>query len=70
MKVNLEFDGLEEQHEMLTAIHARSLLIAMQDADNLLRAYQKYSNGTLEEAEKAIENARERLWDTMRLIDE
>ena len=58
MKTILEFDGHEEREDMLLAVNAPLLLSAIYDADNLLRAYEKHSNGTLQEADSAISNAR------------
>ena len=58
MKTILEFDGHEERYDMLLAVNAPLLLAALYDADNLLRSYEKYSNGTLKEAENAIDDAR------------
>jgi len=68
-KVTIEFDSLEDREGMLAAVLSQDILIAMHDADNRLRAYQKYSNGTLEEAEKAIEEARDILVGPRELLE-
>ncbi len=69
MKATLEFELPEEKSELRLALSGVTMICAICDADRVLRAFEKYSDGTIEEAEKAIESAREILCDVQGRID-
>ena len=69
MKATLEFELPEERTEYLQAVHAIDMIIAITNADNKLRGYVKYGDGTIQEAERVIDETRDILCEWHNLID-
>lgn len=64
MKVTLEFYLPEEQEEFEVTSRATSLYFCLYDFDQWLRSQIKYGNN-FTSPDIALEEAREKLWDTM-----
>lgn len=70
MKASFEYDLPDEQGIFSIHVHAVDIYRALLDADLTLRAYEKHSDGTIEEADRAISIARDTLSGAEALIDD
>lgn len=55
MTVTMSFDGHEERHEMLQAVHAVDYMVALDEVEQMLRRHWKYNDALTEEQHEIID---------------
>jgi hypothetical protein len=68
MKAILEFNLPEERTEHLAAVHAVTLMAALDEADETLRGYLKHGAPTMDKALEAMQQVRGILCDARALV--
>lgn len=63
MKITIEFDGQEERHEMIAAIHATDYLVALDSIEQELRKRRKYVEYEHEETRVVLDEIWDCLWE-------
>jgi len=69
MKVTLEFDGHEDRHEMLTAIHAIDFAVACEEIRNHVRGYWKHGHN-FKSVEDCLDSIYQYIGDSIPAIDQ